>query len=187
MTKDCDNCQHHLQGRTLDDCPAICWDCFDHTTDPMTLRNWTPRVEASAKPCADCGRKNCDDKDARSCGPSGFLWVPQTVKPEEFDTTVVHRGLNTMTLALTPKGANDKQVAGNHYKNMGVEPWDVVDTWPLEQQVGVYRHGVLKYTMRMGYKDARVQEVQKALHYAEKLVEVLKKAAAEGSSESPAA
>ena len=40
--------------------------------------------------------------------------------------------------------ANDKQVAGTHYKDMGVEPWDVVDTWPLEQRIGAYRHGALK-------------------------------------------
>ena len=37
--------------------------------------------------------------------------------------------------------ANDKQYGGDHYKNMGVEPWDVVDTWPIEQRIGAYRHG----------------------------------------------
>lgn len=69
--------------------------------------------------------------------------------------------------------ANDKQVAGTHYKDMGVEPWDVVDTWPLEQRIGAYRHGALKYLMRMGTKDASVQEIKKAIHYLEKLVEIL--------------
>ena len=71
--------------------------------------------------------------------------------------------------------ANAKQVGGDHYKNMGVEPWDVVDTWPIEQQIGYHRGGVLKYTMRLGNKDERLQEAKKALHYAEKLVEVLEK------------
>lgn len=69
--------------------------------------------------------------------------------------------------------ANDKQVAGTHYKDMGVEPWDVVDTWPLEQRIGAYRHGALKYLMRMGSKDERAQEIKKGIHYLEKLVEVL--------------
>ena len=50
--------------------------------------------------------------------------------------------------------ANDYQVGGTHYKDMGVEPWDVVDTWPIEQQIGYYRGNVLKYTMRMGAKGA---------------------------------
>lgn len=70
--------------------------------------------------------------------------------------------------------ANDKQVGGDHYKNMGVEPWDVVDTWPLEQRIGYYRGGALKYIMRMGGKDEEVQEIGKGMHYIEKLLEVLK-------------
>ena len=70
--------------------------------------------------------------------------------------------------------ANDKQIGGDHYKNMGVEPWDVVDTWPLEQRIGYYRGGALKYVMRLGNKDEMVQETGKGIHYLEKLLEVLK-------------
>ena len=72
--------------------------------------------------------------------------------------------------------ANLKQVGGDHYKNMGVEPWDVVDTWPIEQRIGAYRHGALKYLMRMGSKDENAQEVGKGIHYMEKLLEVVKEA-----------
>ena len=69
--------------------------------------------------------------------------------------------------------ANDTQVGGDHYKNMSVEPWDVIDTWPIEQRIGAYRAGILKYVMRMGTKDMRVQEIRKAGHYCQKLAEVL--------------
>ena len=69
--------------------------------------------------------------------------------------------------------ANDKQVGGQHYKQMGVEPWDVVDTWPIDQQIGYYRGGALKYIMRMGTKDEQIQEIGKARHYMDKLIEVL--------------
>ena len=69
--------------------------------------------------------------------------------------------------------ARDKQVGGDHYKGMGVEPWDVVDTWPTEQRIGAYRHGALKYLMRMGSKDEQLQEIKKCGHYIEKLIEVL--------------
>lgn len=72
------------------------------------------------------------------------------------------------------ENANKKQVGGNHYKQMGVEPWDVIDTWPFEQRVGAYRAGALKYIMRMGSKDQDVQEIGKGIHYLEKLLEVLK-------------
>ena len=69
--------------------------------------------------------------------------------------------------------ANAMQVAGTHYKDMAVEPWDVVDTWPFEQRIGAYRHGALKYLMRCGSKDDRLQEIKKCGHYIEKLIEVL--------------
>jgi len=69
--------------------------------------------------------------------------------------------------------ANDRQVAGTHYKDMGVQPWDVVDTWPIEQQIGYYRGGALKYVMRLGTKDEQLQEALKAGHFIEKLIEVL--------------
>lgn len=69
--------------------------------------------------------------------------------------------------------ADDMQVGGNHYKNMGVEPWNVVDTWPIEQRIGYYRGGALKYVMRMGTKDENLQEIKKGVHYMQKLIEVL--------------
>ena len=69
--------------------------------------------------------------------------------------------------------ANDIQHGGDHYKKMGVEPWDVVDTWPLEQRIGYYRGGALKYIMRMGSKDESLQEIRKGQHYIQKLLEVL--------------
>jgi hypothetical protein len=55
-----------------------------------------------------------------------------------------------------PVPVREKQFGGDHYKRMGIEPWDVVDTWPLEQRIGYYRGGALKYTMRMGNKDERL-------------------------------
>lgn len=62
-----------------------------------------------------------------------------------------------------------------HYKKMGVEPWDVIDTWPFAQQVGYHRGNILKYTMRIGAKDSALKEAKKIRHYAEKLIEVLEK------------
>ena len=82
-----------------------------------------------------------------------------------------------------PVPVREKQFGGDHYKRMGIEPWDVVDTWPLEQRIGYYRGGALKYTMRMGNKDERLQEAQKGLHYQEKLVDTLKKAQDESEAD----
>ena len=69
--------------------------------------------------------------------------------------------------------ARDIQEGGSHYKEMGVQPWDVVDTWSKEQQIGYYRGGALKYIMRMGAKDQSATEIAKGRHYMQKLLEVL--------------
>jgi len=85
--------------------------------------------------------------------------------------------LNDILGASAPPSApraTDRQVGGTHYKDMGVEPWDVVDTWPYEQRIGYYRGGSLKYVMRSGRKDNEIQEAEKAIHYLEKLIETLK-------------
>lgn len=75
--------------------------------------------------------------------------------------------------SVKKKLASARQVAGDHYKKLAVQPWDVVDTWPIEQQIGYYRGGALKYLMRMGSKDESAQEIAKGQHYIEKLLEVL--------------
>ena len=54
-----------------------------------------------------------------------------------------------------------------------MEPWDVLDTWPLPQRIGFYRGNALKYIMRMGRKGPTDTDAKKALHYLTKLVEVL--------------
>jgi hypothetical protein len=80
-----------------------------------------------------------------------------------------------------PVPVREKQFGGDHYKKMGIEPWDVVDTWPLRTENWLLPRGALKYLMRMGNKDERLQEAQKGLHYQEKLVDTLKKAQDENS------
>lgn len=76
-----------------------------------------------------------------------------------------------MQQALTTNKSYESE--SMHYKEMGIEPWDVVDTWPLEQKIGYYRGNALKYVMRMGNKDDRLKEAKKIRHYADKLIESL--------------
>lgn len=62
-----------------------------------------------------------------------------------------------------------------HYASMPIDPWVVIDTWPIEQQIGFYRGNALKYAQRMGTKDERLKEAKKLQAYADKLVRVLEK------------
>lgn len=72
--------------------------------------------------------------------------------------------------------ASDKQHGGTHYRDMGISPWDVIDTWPLEQRIGFYRGSLLKYNMRLDAKDSRSDNAGKAAHLAQKLHQVLSEA-----------
>ena len=65
------------------------------------------------------------------------------------------------------------QVGGEHYVRMALQPWDVIDTWPLEQRVGFYRGNALKYVMRAGEKGEASEDHAKARHYLDKLIAVL--------------
>lgn len=122
----------------------------------------------------ECG--TCIEWRDERCGRvmHGLACRPANLKPDA--VTWMPDSLESNFFAAPIGKAKDTQVAGDHYKKMGVEPWDVVDTWPIEQRIGAYRHGALKYLMRMGSKDQNAQEIAKGKHYMEKLLEVLREA-----------
>lgn len=69
--------------------------------------------------------------------------------------------------------ANDVQVGGDHYKKLGAyQPWEVIDhAFTLEEGRGFYRGSALSYLLR--YRDkGGVEDLKKARHYLDKLIEV---------------
>lgn len=66
--------------------------------------------------------------------------------------------------------ADDLQVGGQHYKDMGIQPWAVMEAvlTPAEF-IGFLKGNVIKYAMRQGKKDS--DDANKARHYALKLQE----------------
>lgn len=66
------------------------------------------------------------------------------------------------------------QIAGTHYVDMKTQPWDVIDSvFDHAQAKGFYRGNALKYIMRAGSKGPAKEDYQKALHYLEKLIDIL--------------
>lgn len=63
--------------------------------------------------------------------------------------------------------ANDVQVAGNHYKQHQYETWDVINDWGL----GYFDGNAVKYLSRWRHKGG-VEDLRKAKHYIEKLIEL---------------
>lgn len=66
--------------------------------------------------------------------------------------------------------ARSKQVGGNHYKNKKLQPWDVIEAADL----GFFEGNVIKYVMRHKEKGG-VEDLQKAVHYLERLIEIEEK------------
>jgi hypothetical protein len=62
--------------------------------------------------------------------------------------------------------ANDKQVGGSHYKT-NIEPWDAITDWGL----GYLDGSAVKYLSRW-HKKGGVQDLEKAVHFLQKLIEV---------------
>jgi hypothetical protein len=115
-------------------------------------------------------------KHMNNCDAKGCKYDEPDVCPVVRNIRLATGNIPTLTEEVTPiMQPSLRQVGGDHYKKLAVQPWDVVDTWPIEQQIGYYRGGALKYVMRMGSKDESIQEVNKGLHYLEKLIECLKR------------
>lgn len=65
-----------------------------------------------------------------------------------------------------------KQVGGTHYLELDIQPWDAMQSWMSQEEfVGFLRGNVIKYVARSNKKGG-IEDLKKALHYLEKLVEV---------------
>lgn len=64
------------------------------------------------------------------------------------------------------------QVGGNHYKDMAVQPWHVMQCVLTDEEfLGYLKGNMIKYAMRQGKKDS--PDAGKYRHYEAKLQEIL--------------
>ena len=66
------------------------------------------------------------------------------------------------------RGALGKQVGGSHYKTTSIQPWNIIDAHNLNY----YEGNAIKYILRK--KSNRVEDLEKAIHYLEKVIEDIK-------------
>lgn len=70
------------------------------------------------------------------------------------------------------QSADEVQYGGSHYKDMGVQPWHVMEhLLTRDEFVGFLKGNIIKYSMRQGRKDS--PDADKCRHYMTKLDEVL--------------
>lgn len=63
--------------------------------------------------------------------------------------------------------ANTTQVGGNHYKSKGIQPWDYI----AANDLGYFEGNIVKYVSRWRDKGG-VEDLRKARHYLDKLIEL---------------
>lgn len=69
--------------------------------------------------------------------------------------------------------ADQEQVGGSHYKDMGIQPWEVMQSLLTPEEFrGFLKGNIIKYSMRQGVKYSATEDAGKARHYAAKLKEV---------------
>lgn len=75
--------------------------------------------------------------------------------------------------------ADDKQIEGDHYKKMSMQPWTVIEAWMTPEQFrGFLLGSAIAYLARFNVEGVSgkggVVDVEKAHHYLQKLIEVCK-------------
>lgn len=66
------------------------------------------------------------------------------------------------------QNANDVQVAGTHYKDKSIQPWDYI----VANELGYLEGNIVKYVSRWKDKGG-LDDLRKAHHYLAKLIEVV--------------
>jgi hypothetical protein len=100
-----------------------------------------------------------------------FMDTPVTLTPAEeqelehlLKMTELNKGTNGTT-------ADDIQVSGNHYKDMPIQPWHIMEAvMTHEEFAGFLKGNIIKYSLRAGRKDGS-DDAGKAKHYMQKLKE----------------
>lgn len=66
---------------------------------------------------------------------------------------------------------NERQVGGDHYKNMKIDVWEFLEANLSQEEFSGYLKGsIIKYLMRKKYDS--LEDLLKAQHFLEKLIEI---------------
>lgn len=72
-----------------------------------------------------------------------------------------------VTEAVPVATADTKQVGGNHYTSLDIQPWEIIE----RNKLGFFDGNALKYLLRFRAKGG-VEDLEKAKHYLDKLIEL---------------
>ncbi len=92
---------------------------------------------------------------------------------EAYRLSTVNHGSGTLMMTSDPKASlRDRQVGGDHYRTMCVQPWDALEAWLTHEEFRGYLRGTaIAYLARAGRKGDAREDVAKAVHTLERLLE----------------
>lgn len=87
--KDCNTCQHHVQGRSLDDAPTRCWTCSSQSKPNDRLPYWEPisfplKRQPTAPPAAAPAVDSAEKPSALTIQLAGSHYKDMPIQPVEF-------------------------------------------------------------------------------------------------------
>ena len=159
--------QQEAQQRTLDQ-PA--------TTLPTPLSNSSSLpVQEVSEGIVDTRKKALDDLVAFSQEHGLYDMVGNPlVKP-----LIPNMAEKNGNATCDPTSPDNRQVGGDHYKRMKVQPWTADEAWMTKDQfVGHLLGSAIDYLARFNSTSpgkGGLQDVEKAKHCLEKLIDTLKK------------
>ena len=75
---------------------------------------------------------------------------------------------------MYPKVNNANSHGSDHYQKLNIQPWDAMEAWLSPEEFRGYLVGnCVKYVARAGKKGPYKDDIQKAAHYLQKLLETL--------------
>lgn len=119
------------------------------------------------KSCQTClyGKRSFPNTLCEDCTQNSlYQWVPneETVK-----AYVLKCQPGEASVSVTEETANDVQVAGKHYKDKSIQPWDYI----YANNLCYFTGNCVKYVSRWKDKGG-VDDLKKARHYLDKLIEL---------------
>lgn len=120
-------------------------------------KTYIPVAEIKAGSCYGCALTDlppCNDLPDSTCSRGKVIWVEKAGSMPKVEQPV-------------HSSANDVQVGGAHYKDRNIQPWDFIAANDLDY----FQGNVVKYVTRFREKNG-LQDLQKARHYLDKLIEI---------------
>jgi len=97
--------------------------------------------------------------------------LPEPEWDEETETLAIQRLREKLTHNRTAP-ARQTQIGGDHYRSLGIQPWDAMEMWLTQAEFrGFLRGNAIKYLARAGKKGSAKDDFAKAEHYIKRLLE----------------